>query len=702
MAKGDLMKDDGGGLPVAETNVTRRLKAATTNFEDNVEIKGPRPWVDVRAFGAVGDGTTNDAPAIDNAIGAAAALGGGTIFFPEGTYLIENQPDGIVVDANVILLGAGARRTTLRAAGTTNLILRPPLTSGERHIVIEDMSFDGATTSGLNSSFFPHFVGIWIRGDLVRSMRVSRCRFFNFDFGYGIFAQDAVNCVVDDCVFESLNPPGAGTALGLDSGIEDFLIDRCAFRYCYNGIIIGTGDDPRTDVRLASRITIRNSVFEGGWWTLPVRRDDHLKPFSGSAVFTDTSLTDATASFPAIGTYSTIRLMHQKRAGVSESPGGTYIQDSLAQFNQIGLAPGDIVRTGGTPPRFAVVSGVESTLLRVEEWLDDTTRQPVMPPPQGTPYQAFHVFLGRRSAQVPNTSTVISVERWHDLDGNGVGGAALNLLAGLTYEVLPEHPNYLLQAGATTRDIQVLNNVFRRGWADQCSVDGNRVLVLGNDIRDGQDHGVAHVTGAHTLISNNFVRHNGATGIESDADGTIISNNILSRNGWVVDLGSQNYAADIVVMGDSSMVMGNLCDGEDMPLAQYGITLISSPALPTTNATIADNKCLRHTARGGAGIQCYRQAGGQGPSGMKIWNNDTSTENTGLKHTNVTVGGNYQLSSGPDDPDNAVSMFDLNNTPTGKGIPAAPGSTYRKTGGAAPFFYVKESPANNPKGWVGK
>src|SRR5690348_10959969 len=42
---------------------------------------------DVKAFGAKGDGTTIDSPAINKAIEAAAAAGGGTVVFPAGNYL---------------------------------------------------------------------------------------------------------------------------------------------------------------------------------------------------------------------------------------------------------------------------------------------------------------------------------------------------------------------------------------------------------------------------------------------------------------------------------------------------------------------------------------------------------------------------------------------------------------------------------------
>jgi polygalacturonase len=42
---------------------------------------------DVRSFGATGDGRTLDTPAVNKAIEAAAAAGGGTVRFPAGTYL---------------------------------------------------------------------------------------------------------------------------------------------------------------------------------------------------------------------------------------------------------------------------------------------------------------------------------------------------------------------------------------------------------------------------------------------------------------------------------------------------------------------------------------------------------------------------------------------------------------------------------------
>ncbi|MGW2333204.1 glycosyl hydrolase family 28-related protein [Streptomyces sp. NPDC001685] len=79
----------------------------------------PRPRVvaDVRAFGAVPDGTTDCAPAINRAIAAAGRAGGGTVTIPPGTWRIDDVIR--VGHSNVVLRGAGSGRTTLFA--TKNL-----------------------------------------------------------------------------------------------------------------------------------------------------------------------------------------------------------------------------------------------------------------------------------------------------------------------------------------------------------------------------------------------------------------------------------------------------------------------------------------------------------------------------------------------------------------------------------------------------
>ncbi len=64
----------------------------------------------VRDYGAIGDGKTLDSPAINRAIDAASAAGGGTVCLPAGTYLSGSihlkSNINLLIDAGATLLGA--------------------------------------------------------------------------------------------------------------------------------------------------------------------------------------------------------------------------------------------------------------------------------------------------------------------------------------------------------------------------------------------------------------------------------------------------------------------------------------------------------------------------------------------------------------------------------------------------------------------
>ena len=72
---------------------------------------------DVRDFGAVPDGTTDSAPAINRALAVAGRAGGGTVTLPPGAFRIDDLIR--IGHSNVVLRGAGSTRTTLHA--TKNL-----------------------------------------------------------------------------------------------------------------------------------------------------------------------------------------------------------------------------------------------------------------------------------------------------------------------------------------------------------------------------------------------------------------------------------------------------------------------------------------------------------------------------------------------------------------------------------------------------
>lgn len=75
-----------GGIGAAAAAMPAVSLAASAGH-DSAMPAGSQGIFDVRRYGAVGDGKTLDTPAVNRAIEAAAAAGGGAVVFPAGNYL---------------------------------------------------------------------------------------------------------------------------------------------------------------------------------------------------------------------------------------------------------------------------------------------------------------------------------------------------------------------------------------------------------------------------------------------------------------------------------------------------------------------------------------------------------------------------------------------------------------------------------------
>ena len=91
-------------------NPAAHSRSITVVTQKNLPLAGT---FDVKKFGAKGDGKALDSPSINRAIDAAAAAGGGTVFFPAGIY----RSFSIRLKSNVgLYISHGA---TVLAAGYT-------------------------------------------------------------------------------------------------------------------------------------------------------------------------------------------------------------------------------------------------------------------------------------------------------------------------------------------------------------------------------------------------------------------------------------------------------------------------------------------------------------------------------------------------------------------------------------------------------
>ncbi|GAC1629702.1 MAG: hypothetical protein NVS4B2_12200 [Chloroflexota bacterium] len=100
-------------------------------------------FVNVKDAGATGDGSTNDTAAFTSALNSLQTAGGGTLYVPPGTYLV--QPSILIIRSNIKVMGLGA---TLKPS-TNGYVL---LEIQGSNISVSNISLDGNAmiTRGLN------------------------------------------------------------------------------------------------------------------------------------------------------------------------------------------------------------------------------------------------------------------------------------------------------------------------------------------------------------------------------------------------------------------------------------------------------------------------------------------------------------------------------------------------------------------------
>lgn len=115
--------------------------------------------VDVKDYGAIGDGTTDDTAAVQAAL-AALPSSGGIVFLPPGSYLISQS---LVLHAGTVLMGSGMYVTILRAANAldTYIVTNYAQTvsgGNDAGIELRELTFDlnGTNQSATNCPAFTH------------------------------------------------------------------------------------------------------------------------------------------------------------------------------------------------------------------------------------------------------------------------------------------------------------------------------------------------------------------------------------------------------------------------------------------------------------------------------------------------------------------------------------------------------------------
>lgn len=177
--------------------------------------------IHVADFGAIGNGSANDAPAINSAISWMKANGGGTLVFGAGTYLCNSAID--LKGAYISLRGAGFSSTVIKAGFSGSILIDLSETTDVR---ISPISIEGMTINGNGTVSYPV------------SLRYRHyTKFKNVLFTGGgsasYYAKDAWLNSFDNCGFES----GVfGCHLAGSNHRTQF--NACSFQGCTNRLLV--------------------------------------------------------------------------------------------------------------------------------------------------------------------------------------------------------------------------------------------------------------------------------------------------------------------------------------------------------------------------------------------------------------------------------------------------------------------------------
>lgn len=177
-------------LPLAGGTITGNL---TVN--GSLLLKSGNPWVDVKAFGALGDGTTDDIESIQSAIDSLSSTGG-LVLFPKGTYCVSTP---ILLPSNIVLIGTSTKQTTMSVI--------KPLTGATISYLILSVNFETPDTI-TNTAI----LGLVFDNDLFTDLTSIRLVGDTF---------------IDSCIFKNIQASSINASYIYVTGGSELSVTRC-------------------------------------------------------------------------------------------------------------------------------------------------------------------------------------------------------------------------------------------------------------------------------------------------------------------------------------------------------------------------------------------------------------------------------------------------------------------------------------------
>lgn len=208
------------------------------------------PIIDVRAFGVVGDGITDDTNIIQAAFNTVSD--NSTVIFPKGTYSIRKNPGGgttkiSISKSNLHIIGYGA---VIQADVRSVFCFALSLAEGRlSNIVIEGFTFIDNDPNAHYEAPYEETHGISANG--VDGLKILNCTFKNL----GDEALDIYNCTdfeVSGCIFDNVpSLSAAGGAIGIN-GSSNGTIHNNIVKNSTHGFGVHLEAKPDSHVRCVS------------------------------------------------------------------------------------------------------------------------------------------------------------------------------------------------------------------------------------------------------------------------------------------------------------------------------------------------------------------------------------------------------------------------------------------------------------------
>lgn len=208
--------------PVADLKVTNPLQTVA------VEDKGGAVF-NVKAYGAKGDGTTDDTASIQSAI-TAAAVSGGIVFLPQGTYKLTKGSNTycLLLATNVTIMGAGVGVTILSSAqqnGAINTSCDVLAGTSLSNVTVRDLTITGNAGTG-NAADSNNGAGVYLQsitGFFLYNLQINYMRQIGIQIGTSNGGGACINGIVDNIECVGYHSAVLNVATGNDIAISNVI-----------------------------------------------------------------------------------------------------------------------------------------------------------------------------------------------------------------------------------------------------------------------------------------------------------------------------------------------------------------------------------------------------------------------------------------------------------------------------------------------